>query len=130
MGQQLEALVEMEDLAIEEKAISTQNLPDDGDRFTHAQKWPIEGHAVPARHHLVATGPQAEDEAAAGDQVERGRGLRKQRGTTAEHVDDARAKVDALRAGGEGAKDGDGIGAIRFRHPERLVAEGFGALSE
>src|SRR5437764_11108070 len=121
MRQQLEPLVELEDLAIEEKAIATQNLAHDGDRFTHAQQRPIEGHAVPARHHLVATRPQSEDEAAAGDQVECRRCLREQRGSPAEHVDDAGAKVDALRAGGEAAKNRDSIGAIRYMTTVRLI---------
>src|SRR3981081_1972532 len=85
---------------------------------------------MPAGHHLVATGAPPEAEAGTRDQVECGRGLREQRGRPAEHVDDAGAELDALGASGEGAKNGDGVGAVRLWHPHGLEPEGLGALSE
>src|ERR1700694_806306 len=74
--------------------------------------------------------PKAEDKTPTGDQVERGSRLRQEGRRPAELVDDAGAKLDAFSAGGEGAEDGDGIGAIRLGHPNRLEAECLSALSE
>ena len=85
---------------------------------------------MPTGNDLVAAGSEPEDETATGDQVERGRRLREQGGRPAEDVDDASTELDALRAGGEAAEDGDGIRAIRFGHPDRFEAECLGALSE
>src|SRR2546425_7762343 len=41
-GQQLEALVEMEDLTLEDHAIAPKNLAHDGDRFSHAEERLVE----------------------------------------------------------------------------------------
>src|SRR5207248_8164113 len=79
-GQELEALVEPEDLTLEDQAIAPKHLADDGDGFPHAHEWSIERHAVPAAHHLVATRPEPEDEPPAGDQMERRRRLRQESG--------------------------------------------------
>src|SRR3989440_1480854 len=128
--QELEAHVELKDITLEEQAVAPQNLANDRDRLPHADQRLIEGHTVPAWHRLVATGSESEDEPAPGDQVERRRRLRQEGGRPAEYVDDARAELDAFGAGGESAQDGDGIGAIRFGHPDRFEAEGLSALSE
>src|SRR2546427_326583 len=105
--QELETLVEMEDLTLEDQAIAPKHLADDGDRFSHAEQGLVERHPVPAAHHLVATRPEPEDEAAAGDQIERGRRLREEGRRLAEHIYDPGAEPDALGAGGQGAEDGD-----------------------
>src|SRR5437870_130048 len=41
-GQELEALVEPEDLTLEDQAIAPKHLADDGDGFPHAHEWSIE----------------------------------------------------------------------------------------
>src|SRR6266513_5277102 len=64
--QELETLVEMEDLTLEDQAIAPKHLADDGDGFPHAHERLVERHPVPTAHHLVATRPEPEDEAAAG----------------------------------------------------------------
>src|SRR5205823_1467614 len=69
-------------------------------------------------------------EPAAGNQVECRSGLRQEGGRPAEDVDDAGAELDAVGAGGEGTKHGNGVRAVRFGRPDRVEAEGLGAQSE
>src|SRR5260221_4096451 len=78
------------------------------------------GNAVPAFGDLRPGGAEAEEEAAAGELVDRrprhrGGGRRARR-----HLQDRGAEVDRLRLRGEPGKDADHVGAIRDRQSNRL----------
>ena len=84
--------------------------------------------AVPALDDLRPRGAEAEQEAAAGEQVERRGGHGGVRGRPAGDLHDRRPELDALGARAEPGDRRDGVGAPRLRGPGGVVAELLGLL--
>src|SRR5207244_7238162 len=124
MGEQLESLAELEDLAFEAQWLAAHDLAHDLDGLAHPLQWPVEWDAVPAGHHLVTAGAEPEDEATARQRIEGGRGLAEQRRRPAEDVEDSRPQLDAIGARGQGAQHRDRIRTPGLRHPDRVIAAG------
>jgi hypothetical protein len=83
---------------------------------------------------VVPAGPEAEDEAAAGDRIGR-RGHVREQGRIAErHAHDERADLDAVRGGGEGGEDRpplvDALGRLPRRATEEVVTDPGGVEAE
>src|SRR3954452_24524180 len=86
------------------------------------------GDAVPAFGDLWTGGAEAEEEAAAGELVDRRAGHRRGRWRTSGHLHDRGAKVDRLRLPGQPGEHADHVGTIGLSRPDRLVADRLGGV--
>ena len=87
------------------------------------------GDPVPALGDLRARGPEAEEEAAAGEFVDRRPGHRRRRGRARRHLHDRRAEVDLLGLRRQPGEHADHVGAVGLGRPDRLVAEPLGGAA-
>jgi len=74
----LQALGQVEDLALEPERLTSQDGPHDLDGLAHPLHRLLEGHAVPAADDLVPAGAETKDESPVRDEVQRCRRLRDQ----------------------------------------------------
>ena len=86
--------------------------------------------AVPALDHLWPRRSEPEQEAAAGEEVERRRRHRRVRGSASRDLHDRRAELDPLRAPRQPAEDADRVRAPGLRDPDGVEAEPLGFLHE
>src|SRR3954451_4985442 len=83
-------------------------------------------HPVPALGDLGAGGAEAEEEAAAGEFVDRRPGHRRRRGRARRHLQDRRAEVDLLGPRRQPGEHADHVGAVGLGGPDRLEAHPLG----
>ena len=86
------------------------------------------GLAVPALDDLRAGRAEAEDEAPAGQVVERDRRHRRGRRGARRELDDAGAEADALGVRAPPGERREGVGAVGLGRPHRVEAEALGLL--
>ena len=80
------------------------------------------GDAVPALGDLRAGGAEAEEEAAAGELVDRRPGHRRGGGRAGRHLHDRGAEVDRRRLRRQPGEHADHVGAVGLGRPDRLEA--------
>ncbi len=112
------------------RALTGDDLADDLDVLARATPRLRIGDAVPALGDLRAGRAEAEDEAAAGEVVERRAGHRCRGGRARRDLQDRGAELDRLRLRDQPGEDGDDVGAIRLRRPHGLEAGGLRRLHE
>src|ERR1700709_2775231 len=81
------------------------------------------GDAVPALGDLRAGGSEAEEEAAAGELVDRRPGHRRRRRGPRRDLQDRGAEVDLRRPRRQPGQHADHVGTVALGRPERLEAE-------
>src|SRR5581483_1384294 len=86
--------------------------------------------AVPALGHLRPRGAEAERDAPAREQVERGHGHRRRGGAARRHLHDRRAEADPLGARADPGERRDRVGAPGLRGPHAVEAEPVRLLRE
>ena len=110
-------------------ALAGDDLADDFDVLAGAAPGLGVGNAVPAFGDLRPGGAEAEEEAAAGELVDRRTGHRGGCGRAGGHLHDRGAEVDRLRLPGQPGEHADHVGAVGLGRPDRLVAGGLGGAN-
>ena len=88
------------------------------------------GHPVPALGDLRAGGAEAEEEAPAGELVDRRPGHRRRRRGAGGNLEDRGAELDRRRLRGEPGEHADHVGAVGLGGPDRLEAGRLGRLHD
>ena len=105
-----------------ERALAGDDLAHDLDVLAGAAPGLRVGHAVPALGDLRARRAEAEDEAAAGELVDRRPGHRRGGGRAGGHLHDRGAELDRLGLRGQPGEHADHVGAVGLGHPDRFEA--------
>ena len=117
-------------LAVVLEQLAPQHRADDLDVLARLRERLAPRLAVPALDDLRARRAEAEQEAAAGEQVERRRRHRRVRRGARRDLQDRRADLQRRRRRGEPAEHADRVGAPRLRCPGRVVAQPLRLLGE
>ena len=83
-----------------------------------------------ALRDLRPRGAKAQDEAPVGEVVDGGRGHRGHRSAARGDLEDAGTELDARGARGKPCERGRGVGAVRLRGPQRVIAEALRGLGD
>src|SRR4051794_4458521 len=102
--------------------LAGDDLAHDFDVLTGAAPGLGVGHAVPAFGDLRAGGAEAEEEAAAGELVDRRAGHRGGGGWARRNLHDRRAELDRRRLRRQPGEHADHVGAVGLSRPDRLEA--------
>ena len=105
-----------------DRALAGDDLAHDFDVLAGAAPGLGVGHAVPALGDLRAGGAEAEEEAAAGELVDRRPGHRRRRRRARRDLEDRGAELDRRRLRRQPGEHADHVGAVGLGRPDRLEA--------
>ncbi len=126
--EQLEAALQLEDLAVVEDLLAAQDHVDDLDVFLRPLDRLLELLAVPVLDDAGARGAEADDHAAAAELVERRGGHREDRRRAAEHGRDAGAELDLLGRQGDLGEERELVAAPGLGREDGFDADFLGDL--
>src|SRR5438034_11382635 len=113
-----------------ERALAGPDRAHDLDVLARPRERLAEGLPVPALDHLRAGDAEPEEEPAARELVERGRGRRGQGRRARRHLHNRAAEADIARLPADPGERRHRVRAVRFRRPHRVEAEALGLAHE